>query len=118
MVARLCIVTGGFAPQQVHHPVDVGHRVGPVRRAARGPGCGCRKNVRSTRAVGEKSARAGLRTAGDEDFGFRDGVVADFSASAILVVTGPETTTPSGMARQAVKTDAEAAEVEIDVARG
>jgi len=36
----------------------------------------------------------------------------------MLAVTGPETTTPSAVARRGREADAEAAEVEIDVARG
>ena len=69
-------------------------------------------------AVGEKSARAGLRTAGDEDFGFRDGVVADFQRLGHVGRDGAGDYHAVGMARRGREADAEAAEVEIDVARG
>lgn len=69
-------------------------------------------------ASGEEPARAGLRTAGDEDFRLGYGVVADLQRLGHVLRDGAREHHAVGMARRGGEADAVAAEVEIDVARG
>ena len=69
-------------------------------------------------ARGEQPARAGLRTAGDEHLRFGDGVVADLERLGHVPRDGSRDDHAVGVARRGGESDAVAAEVEIDVARG